>query len=101
MDESSGQPPAARGAAWRRRQLRLRSMLGHEQQTVRMLLATMQHHSASRGQKIARTGKKGYEKKYTVNLRSTHTPTRQKKSDFEQPRKENEKTNKGKVKRKG
>ena len=34
MDESSGRFMAARGAAWRRRQRRLRSMLRHERQTV-------------------------------------------------------------------
>ena len=41
MAETSGQPPAARGAAWRRRQRRLRSMLRHERQTVAMELAAL------------------------------------------------------------
>ena len=45
MAETNGQPPAARGAAWRRRQRRLRSMLRHERQTVRMELAAALHHS--------------------------------------------------------
>ena len=36
---------AARGAAWRRRQRRLRSMPRHERQTVRMELAAALHHS--------------------------------------------------------
>ena len=36
---------AARGAAWRRRQRRLRSMLRHERQTVAMELAAALHHS--------------------------------------------------------
>ena len=45
MAETSGQPPAARGAAWRRRQRRLRSMLRHERMTVRMELAAALHHS--------------------------------------------------------
>ena len=36
---------AARGAAWRRRQRRLRSMPRHERQTVRMELAAAFHHS--------------------------------------------------------
>ena len=36
---------AVRGAAWRRRQRRLRSMLRHERQTVRMELAAALHHS--------------------------------------------------------
>ena len=40
-----GQPPAARGAAWRRRQRRLRSMLRHERQTVAMELAAAFHQS--------------------------------------------------------
>ena len=43
MDELSGQPS---GAARRRRERRLRSMLRHEQQTVRMALAAALHHSA-------------------------------------------------------
>ena len=55
MDESSGRPMAARGAAWRRRQRRLRSMLRHERQTVAMALAECQHYSAQR-QKTARAG---------------------------------------------
>ena len=42
MDESSGQPMSA---AQRRRQRRLRSMLRHEQQSIRMALATVMHHS--------------------------------------------------------
>ena len=49
MAETSGQPPAARGAAWRRRQRRLRSMLRHERQTVRMELAAALHHSWGEG----------------------------------------------------
>ena len=55
MDESSGRPMAARGAAWRRRQRRLRSMLRHERQTVVMALAECQHHGAQR-QMTARAG---------------------------------------------
>ena len=43
MAELSGQPS---GAARRRRERRLRSMLRHEQQTVRMALAAALHHSA-------------------------------------------------------
>ena len=45
MAESSGQPLAERGAAWRRRQRRLRSWWRHEQQTVAAVLATGSHHS--------------------------------------------------------
>ena len=41
--ETSGQPPAACGAAWRRRQRRLRSMLRHERQTVAMELGAALH----------------------------------------------------------
>ena len=37
-----------RGAAWRRRQRRLRSWWGHEQQTVAAVLATGTHHSRSK-----------------------------------------------------
>ena len=36
---------AVRGATWRRRQRRLRSMLRHERMTVRMELAAALHHS--------------------------------------------------------
>ena len=43
------------GAAWRRRQRRLRSWWRHEQQTVAAVLATFQHHSAPRGPRTART----------------------------------------------
>ena len=46
-----------RGAAWRRRQRRLRSWWRHEQQTVAAVLATFQHHSAPRGPRTARTGR--------------------------------------------
>ena len=46
MDQSSGRPMAARGAAWRRRQRRLRSMPRHERQSVAIALAESQHHSA-------------------------------------------------------
>ena len=45
MDESGGRPLAARGAAWQRRQRRLRSMLRHLRQTVAMELAAALHHS--------------------------------------------------------
>ena len=49
MAESSGQPT---GAARRRRERRLRSMLRHEQQTVRMALAAALHHSAGPKEKV-------------------------------------------------
>ena len=38
----------ARGAAWRRRQRRLRAHWRHEQLTLQMLLATYEHHAATR-----------------------------------------------------
>ena len=69
MAETSGQPPAARGAAWRRRQRRLRSMLRHERQTVRMELAAALHqswggglgtHEGLRAQKTASAGPAEY-----------------------------------------
>ena len=40
---------AARGAAWRRRQRRLRPMLRHERQTVAMELVAALHHSCGGG----------------------------------------------------
>ena len=49
MADSSGQPS---GAARRRRERRLRSMLRHEQQTVRMALAAALHHSAGPKEKV-------------------------------------------------
>ena len=49
MADSSGQPT---GAARRRRQRRLRSILRHEQQTVRMALAAALHHSAGPKEKV-------------------------------------------------
>ena len=39
----------AQGAAWRRRQRRLRAHWRHEQLTLQMLLATYEHHAAPRG----------------------------------------------------
>ena len=45
MDELSGQPS---GAAWRRRQRRLRSWWRHEHQSVAAALATFSHRSAQR-----------------------------------------------------
>ena len=42
------------GAAWRRRQRRLRMHWRHEQLTLQMLLATYEHHSAPRRQTMAR-----------------------------------------------
>ena len=44
VDDPSGRPPAG-GVARRRRERRLRAQLRHEQQTVRMVLATVTHHS--------------------------------------------------------
>ena len=46
----------AQGAAWRRRQRRLRAHWRHEQLTLLMLLATYEHHAAPRGQSTARSG---------------------------------------------
>ena len=49
------------GPAQGRTERRLRSWYRHEQQTVRIALATFTHHSAPRGQKTARAGKEGNE----------------------------------------
>ena len=46
----------APGAAWRRRQRRLRAHWRHEQLSLQMLLATYDHHAAARGQSRARSG---------------------------------------------
>ena len=45
------------GSARRRRERRLRSMLRHERMSVAMALAESSHHSAPRGQKMARAGR--------------------------------------------
>ena len=73
MADPSGRPPAG-GVARRRREWRLRSRFRHEQQTVAMLLATFQHHSAPRGQKTARSGVWGHEQNYTAKVRKLPTP---------------------------
>ena len=73
MDESNGWPMAARGAAWRRRQRRLRSMLRHERQTVAVALAESQHHSAKRP-KMARAGEWGGEASSATRRRSGGDP---------------------------
>ena len=82
--ESSGQPS---GAARRRRERRLRSMLRHEQQTVRMALAAALHHSAGlrekvekqqngapRGQKTAARAREGVEHELYEGLRAQKPP---------------------------
>ena len=51
MAEPSGQFQSC-GAARRRRERRLRAMLRHEQQTVRMALAAALHHSAGPKEKM-------------------------------------------------
>ena len=51
-DEAGG----GTGSARRRRERRLRSMLRHERMSVAMALAECTHHSAPRGQKMARAG---------------------------------------------
>ena len=81
MAELSGQPS---GAARRRRERRLRSMLRHEQQTVRMALAAALHHSAGplekvengapRGQKIAARAGEELEHATHAGLRAQKSP---------------------------
>ena len=63
----------ATGAANRRRERRLRSMLRHERMTVAMALAEFSHHS-SRGQKMARAGVWGHEQINTAKFRKPPTP---------------------------
>ena len=77
MDELSGQPS---GAARRRRERRLRSMLRHEQQTVRIALATALHHvemqqnGAPRGQKTAARAREVEEQATHDGLRAQRAP---------------------------
>ena len=63
----------ATGAAKRRRERRLRSMLRHERMTVAMALAEFSHHS-SRGQRKVRAGEEGHEQNNTVKFRKPPTP---------------------------
>ena len=76
MAESSGQPS---GAARRRRERRLRSMLRHEQQTVRMALAAALHHSAGPKEKVemqqngAPRGQKTAARAREVEEQATHS----------------------------
>ena len=63
----------AQGAAWRRRQRRLRAHWRHEQLTLQMLLATYDHHAAPRGQSRARSGG-GHEMYYTAAFRGAPPP---------------------------
>ena len=61
------------GAAQRRRQRRLRSMLRHERMFVAMALAEKLHHS-SRGQRMARAGEEECDMKHTAKFRTTPPP---------------------------
>ena len=63
MDESSWQPMVS--AAQRRRR--------HEQQSIAAALATSQHHSALRGQKMARAGEGDFELNFAAKIRR-HPP---------------------------
>ena len=76
MAESSGQPLAEGGAAWRRRQRRLRSCLRHEQQTV-------SHHSypkvdiahdGLRAQRTVTSTREAVEHEKYVGLRAQKPP---------------------------
>ena len=71
MDECSQRPPAC-GVARRRRERRLRSMLRHELQTVRMALATALHHSSGKVH-ATRAGRRWRTRRTTANgHRSLH-----------------------------
>ena len=61
-----------RGAAKRRRERRLRSMLRHERMTVAMALAEFSHHS-SRGQRMARAGVWEHDQNLTAKVRKPPT----------------------------
>ena len=74
MDVDSAAVRGGTGSARRRRERRLRQHWRHEQLTLRMLLATNQHHAAPRGQTMARSGEWGSELNYTATIRRTPTP---------------------------
>ena len=81
MEESSGRPPMG-GVARRRRERRLRSMLRHEQQSIRMALATVMHHSfkvhtaygAPRSQTTATRAREGEVREQHYGLRAQKRP---------------------------
>ena len=71
---SNSRVDIAAGAAHRRRERRLRSMLRHERMSVAMALAEASHHTAPRGQRTARAGVWGREMHYTATFRDPPTP---------------------------
>ena len=81
MMADPGGRPLAFGVARRCRERRLRSWFRHEQQTVAMLLATFQHHSAPRGQKTERSGVWGH----AAEVRKPPTPQPELFSPAEEP----------------
>ena len=58
------------GAAWRRRQRRLRMHWRHEQLTLQMLLATYEHHARSTGTEQGQERGGGHEMYYTAAFRN-------------------------------
>ena len=81
MEESSGRPPMG-GVARRRRERRLRSMLRDEQQSIRMALATVMHHSfkvhteygAPRSRTTATRAREGEVREQHYGLRAQEQP---------------------------
>ena len=66
--------PLAGGVAQRRRERRVRLWFRHEQQTVRMALATYSHHSAPRRQTKARAGEEVHEQYYAPRRQKPPLP---------------------------
>ena len=62
------------GSARRRRERRLRAYLKYARMSVAMALAECQHHSAPRGQRMARAREEDPEVHYTATVRTTDPP---------------------------
>ena len=80
VDTSVDNAPAT-GAARRRREQRLRAYLRYARMSVAMALAESNHHSAPRGQSMARAGEEGHEEKHNAPWRQKPNPPQRPRAD--------------------
>ena len=86
VDAMPGVDHARTGAARRRRERRLRAYLRYARMSVQMALAEASHHTAPRGQRIARAREEEREVHYTAAFRTTVPPPEPELFDiFEEP----------------
>ena len=86
VDAMPGVDLARTGAARRRRERRLRAYLRYARMSVQMALAEASHHTAPRGQRIARAREEEREVLYTAAFRTTVPPPEPELFDlFEEP----------------